>query len=190
MEKIFSKNNITEREIENVIQNIKDSFSIKSSDETSKILNKIPDFWNKYGKNYERLENVDMGVTTAYIMNKCDLHGRIDLVVKENDENINIVKFIPSNYRIEKFIDFYKYLLSFYAILIKDEDVFKEYSIKNIILHSIKENEVYIQEYDEKNDEDVIKNLNEYVDKVVNEEFGKHPNNCSRCPYKNTICKG
>lgn len=190
LEKIFSKKNISDKEIDEIIEDIKESFMIKTGDETSKILNKIPDFWNKYGKHYTPLENVEMGVSAAYIMNNCDLHCRIDLIVKEDEESISIVKFVSSNEKISKFIDFYKYLLSFYAIMIKDNDIIKKYKIKNIILHSILENEKYEVPYDENSEKDIVKILTGYVNKIINEEFDKHTNNCMRCPYKNTICKG
>ena len=190
LEKIFNTKGISDDEIDEFIQDIKDSFMIKIGDETSQVLNMIPEFWHTYGKNYTLLENVEMGLTTAYIMDNCDLHGRIDLIVKEDDDNINIVKFISSNYKISKFIDYYKSLLSFYPIMVKDNEALEKYTIKNIILHSIKENERYIVPFEEDNEEEIAKDLHNYVNKIINEDFDKHKNNCNRCPYKNTICKG
>ena len=131
-----------------------------------------------------------MGLTVDYVMNNCDLYGKIDLIVKEDENNIDIVKFIPSNYKLKNFIDFYKYLLSFYPIMLKDNDALKKYNIKNIILHSIKENEKYLIPFEDSVEEDLGKILHGYVNKIINEDFDKHTNNCNRCPYKNTICKG
>ena len=132
LEEIFNTKEISDDEIEKVIEDIKDSFMIKEGDETSKVLNRIPEFWNKYGKYYTPLENVEMGLIVAYIMDNCDLHGKIDLIVKEDDENINIVKFIPSNYKISKYIDFYKYMLSFYPLMAKNNEYLKR-NVKNFI---------------------------------------------------------
>ena len=190
LEEIFNTKEISDDEIEKVIEDIKDSFMIKEGDETSKVLNRIPEFWNKYGKYYTPLENVEMGLIVAYIMDNCDLHGKIDLIVKEDDENINIVKFIPSNYKISKYIDFYKYMLSFYPLMAKNNEYLKKYNIKNIILHSIKENERYIVPFDDGVEEEIAKELHNSVNKIINEDFEKHRNNCNRCPYKDTICKG
>ena len=190
LEEIFNTKEISDDEIEKVNEDIKDSFMIKEGDETSKVLNRIPEFWNKYGKYYTPLENVEMGLIVAYIMDNCDLHGKIDLIVKEDDENINIVKFIPSNYKISKYIDFYKYMLSFYPLMAKNNEYLKKYNIKNIILHSIKENERYIVPFDDGVEEEIAKELHNSVNKIINEDFEKHRNNCNRCPYKDTICKG
>ena len=191
LEKIFTPKEISDDEIEKIIDDIKDSFMIKEGDETSQVLNKIPEFWHKYGKNYTPLKNVEMGLITAYIMDNCDIHGKIDLVVKEDDNNINIVKFISSNYKISKYIDFYKYMLSLYPImLLKNNENLKKYKIKNIILHAIKENERYVIPFDKSVEDAIAKELHNSVNKIINEDYEKHTNNCNRCPYKNTICKG
>ena len=190
LEKIFTTKEISDDEIEKVIEDVKDSFMIKKGDETSKVLNMIPEFWQEYGKDYTPLENVEMGLITAYIMDNCDLHGKIDLIVKEDEENISIVKFISSNYKISKYIDFYKYMLSFYPIMVKDNENLKKYHIKNIILHAIKENEKYIVPFDDSVEKEIAKELHNSVNKIINEDFEKHTNNCNRCPYKNVICKG
>ena len=190
LEKIFKKDNASEMEIREIINETKESFLIQDDNETSVILNKIPKFWDKYGKYYTPLESSDMGVTSAVIMNNCDLHATLDLIVKEEGNDVSIVKFIPSDARIELIIDYYKYLLPFYGLLFKELDPTKEFNVKNIILHSIKENNRYVVEYNEDNEKDILESLNDEVDKIINENFEKRESSCYRCPYKNSvICK-
>ena len=74
--------------------------------------------------------------------------------------------------------------------MLKTNENLKEYNIKNIILHAIKENERYIVPFKDSDEDAIAKELHNSVEKIINEDFGKHINNCNRCPYKNTICRG
>ena len=112
----------------------------------------------------------------------CELTGKIDLVIKEED--ISIVKFIPSFKDIIN-IDQYLNNLNFYGLLIKNHDDYKEMKVKNIILHSIKENKQYTINFDEsfKKDLDII------VENIFNEDFDVNEENCDCCEFKEIICK-
>ncbi len=124
-------------------------------------------------------------------MKNCDLHATLDLIVHEEDNNVSIVKFIPSDFKLERIMDYYKYLLPFYGIIFKELGLDKEYNLKNIIVHSIKENHRYVVPYTDEHEEDIIRTLNEEIDKIINENFEKHRHSCDKCPYKNAIiCKG
>ena len=191
LEKIFKSSNQDDFEIKKCIDETKRTFFIRDGDETAIILNKIPQFWEKYGQYYNPLKSVDMVIPGAFIMNNCDLHATLDLIIQEEDNNVSIVKFIPSDFKIERIINYYQYLLPFYGLIFKELGLDKKYNLKNIIVHSIKENHRYIVQYTDDNEEDIIRILNEEINKIVNEKFEKHRHSCDKCPYKDAIiCKG
>ena len=189
LEKIFNESNQPDFDIDSIISGIKESYFINSGDDTSDVLNGIPEFWEKYGKFYTKLENVDMGIPGAYILNNCDLYGKIDLIIKEDDETISIVKFISSDAKIKSYINYYEFLLSFYGFIANDIKGLGRFKIKNIISHSIKENNVYTVPFNKNNEETIAKDLISIVDNIINENYEKYER-CDLCPYNGIIiCK-
>ena len=190
--KIFSKDNITSDEIKNIIVDLKDSFNIVGGSETAQILNKIPSFWEKYGKHYDVLKDC-IGMDVTYIMKNCDLNGKIDLIVRDtevNENDVSIVQFIGSNEKIEKFLP--SDLLQIYGFILKKLPIFEQNNINNInkiILHSIKENEIYEIKFDENKEKSFVKRLYKITKKIINDDFDKRSKNCAFCSYKNQPCK-
>ena len=85
--------------------------------------------------------------------------------------------------------------MQFYAIVLNELDiefgVLEGYTIKNIILHSIKENKMYDPiPVDVKHEKSTLKRINKITKKIVHEDYKKSPKNCYVCDYKDGICKG
>ena len=176
------KTKINNKKIDEIMHVILNSYSITSDNIYNEVMGEIgniKNYWKNYGKNYDILDyNLNISMDLEY----CELTGKIDLVIKEED--ISIVKFIPSFKDIIN-IDQYLNNLNFYGLLIKNHDDYKEMKVKNIILHSIKENKQYTINFDEsfKKDLDII------VENIFNEDFGVNEENCDCCEFKEIICK-
>lgn len=189
LSKLFKKKNVTNEYMDKLIKKTKESYNIKEGTEVALILNKIPKFWNESGQYYDVLEDgMDLGV--SMVMKFCDLNGKIDLIVKEGGNDISIVQFVGTNRNIERFESVYADYYQYYAYILSELDFAKDYNIKNIILHSIKENKVYKFEFNERKKKIILKRLNKITKEIVYENYKKHTNNCNFCEFKDNPCKG
>lgn len=190
LNKLFTTKNVTDQYLDDIIEKTKESYGIARNSQTAQILNMIPVFWNKYGKNYIVFkEAVDLKV--SMIMDYCDLNGTIDLIVENDDGSVSIVQFIGSNWKIERNLSIYMRFLQYYAIILKELDIVDGKPIRDIILHSIKEDVVYPPILiDVKNKKSILKRLNKITKEIVHEDFKKREKNCYSCDYKDGICKG
>ena len=194
LNKLFSTNNVTEEYIDNLIEKTKESYAIPINSQTAQILNNIPNFWEDYGKDYKVFKDmVDYKVST--IMDYCDLNGTIDLIVENDDKTVSIIQIIGTNWKIERNFAGYRKLLRFYGIVLKELDnefgILNGYTIKDIILHSIKENKRYDPiPIDVKHEKSTLKRLNKITKKIIHEDYIKSHKNCYVCDYKDGICKG
>ncbi len=189
LNKLFTKKEVTNEYMDKLIKKTKDSYNIKEGSETAQILNKIPAFWNESGKYYDVLEDA-MDINVSMVLEYCDLNGMIDLIVKEDDNNISIVKFFGTDRFIERFKSLYKDYYQYYAYILSELEISEDYNIKNIILHSIKNNKTYTFEYNEKKKKRILKRLNKITKEIVYEDYKKITNNCGSCEFKDNPCKG
>lgn len=169
--------------IEDIMKVILNSYSITSDNIYNEVMDEISnikDYWREYGRNYEILGyNLNISMDLGF----CDLTGKIDLVIKD-DDGISIVKFITS---LEDIHNFNKFItnINFYGSLIKNHDDYVEFDVKNIILHSIKENKQFSTPYDD----NIIKDLKKIVDNIFHDDFKVNNDYCDTCEFNNIICK-
>ena len=176
------KTTISNDEIDEIMHVILNSYSITSDNIYNEVMSEISNiksYWQDYGKNYEIF---DYGLNISMDLGYCELAGKIDLVIKDDD--ISIVKFIPSFSDIVNMDEYIKNI-NFYGLLIQNHDNYKDMKVNNIILHSIKENKQFIIDYDDsfKQDLEII------VENLFNEDFDINEENCDCCEFKDVICK-
>lgn len=179
---------INENTIRNIFLTIMDSYSISSDNiysEIAGLLDNLIDYWNIYGNNYEILKS---NIHAAMSLDYCDLTGQIDLIIKNNDNEISIVKFITSFEEIND-VDLFMENLCFYGALIRMNKDFKDYNIKNIILHSIKENKQKQIEFNLENEKNAIDAVYYITKKIVSNIFSRNMSYCQKCEFNNVICK-
>lgn len=190
LNKLFTKENVTDEYMDYLIKKVKNSFKISDNSETSQILNKIPQFWHEHGKNYKLFNKDAININVSLIRNHCDINGKIDLIIKNDDGTLSIVQFIGSNFKIESFIRMFNSYLLYYAFILDELDITEGYEIKDVILHSIKENKKYSIPFDKKKRKILFKRLDKITKDIVFEDYKKYKNNCYICEYKDSICKG
>jgi len=177
------------QDVKNIILKTLNSYSLSKSkiysEEFSPILN-ISKFWNEYGDQYN-IDKNSISVTKRF--KKYDLNATLDLIINENEEEISIVKFIVSTENINDYFDFYLECLNYYGIFINGIEDFKDKKIKNIILHSLKDNKKYIIEFDETKAEIIGDILDNMIDEIIEGKFKKSKNKCDMCGFKENPCK-
>lgn len=183
---IFNKKDILISDIENIIDYTINLYKIKEEYDSYKILKNILEFWKNYGKDYDVLKSqINLSLRLEY----CDLNGTIDLLIKENDDEISIVQFITSDDKLIINKMQYEFYLHYYYYILQEYDEFKDYKLKNIIVHSLINNIKYEFSYNVKNEVTLLNNLNLITENIVNEKFRKVERNCKLCPYASVICK-
>lgn len=126
---------------------------------------------------------IDMG---DYVLN-----GAIDLIYKTSDDEIVILDYKYSEYEDYK-VDSYIKQSHVYALALKQLDEFKEYNIKNAIIHFVKTDTQYPVELTDEDLEKELNGLNKVACKIMNNQFAKKPkdsNECCHCQYR-MICGG
>lgn len=179
----------SKQDVKNIILATLKSYSISQSkmfsNDFKPILN-ILEFWKKYGEQYDVNEN-NISITKRF--KNCDLNANLDLIIKENEDEISIVKFTTSSETIKDYIDFYKDCLNYYGIFLKGIEEYHDKKIKNIILHTLNDNQKHVIEYNETQAEisaDIIDNL---IKDIIEGKFVKNETKCSLCGYKEHACK-
>lgn len=179
----------TKEDVMTIIMGTLKSYSLNNtkihSKEYKPILN-IVNYWNDYGQNYEVIKS-NLSVTQR--LKNCDLNANIDLIVKENEEEISIVKFISSTDKNIDYLSYYKDLLNYYATFINGIGEFKDKKIRNVYLHSLKDNEKYCISHDPEKQEMITTILDNLIKEIIDEEFVKKEVNCSKCGFKGITCK-
>ena len=163
------------------------TYNISSNEKyskTIKILMNIGNYWDKYGKNYCILKN---NVFVTLRMGHCDLNGIIDLIIKENENEISIVKFIGSIDRIDNMKKYMEFL-TFYCYVLNEYGEYEKYTIKDMILHSLEENEKFTFRYNKNNNERLLKKLESITINITEDKFIKNSNKCTKCEYHNFTC--
>lgn len=183
---IFIEKDILISDIENILDYTINLYKIKKEYESYKILKNILEFWKTYGQNYDILKSqINLSLRLEY----CDLNGIIDLIIKENDDEISIVQFISSDDKVKINKMQYEFYLHYYYYILQQYDEFKDYKLKNIIVHSLVNNKKYEFSYNVKNEVKLLSYLNLITENIVNEKFKKTERNCKFCPYATMICK-
>lgn len=173
---------ISEKIIEEIFESVLTSYSVSSENiltEVYSYLDKIIDYWNNFGKNYDI---VDYNLNILMDKKDYEVSGTIDLVIKEIDNQISIIKFIPSTENIS--IDEYLKNCSFYGTLIKNHGNFNEVKVKNIIVHSISEKNQLILRFNEES----VKEIENIFENIIKNQFNESEN-CEKCEFNNVICK-
>lgn len=114
-----------------------------------------------------------------------DLNGKIDLIIKEENENHSLIKFVTNLNNIDNYLDYYLDILSFYGYVLSKDG----YSIKSIILHDISQNKQYVKEFDCDKAKITLKLLDNIVKNIIFNNYRKHTVNCDVCELEGSVCK-
>ena len=146
----------------------------------------IKNYWIHYGKHYKVIRNKFKFITK---LRYCDLTSQIDLIVQENDGSLSVVKFIPTDSNIPS-IKMYKSFLHFQINRLKEFEDYKEYDFKNIYLHSLENNQIYVIGYDEEMAKKALTLLDKSTKNIFDNNWTRFKRNCENCEYFGTVCRG
>ena len=176
---------LDEEDINELISSVVYSYHIpskKHQDNLRESFNKIVDYWKDYCKHYEI---VDYDYSISYEMTHGDLNGKIDLIIKEENENHSLIKFVTNLNNIDNYLDYYLDILSFYGYVLSKEG----YPIKNIILHDVSQNKQYVKEFNCDKAKITLKLLDNIVKNIIFNNYRKHTVNCDVCELEGSVCK-
>lgn len=183
---IHNEEEITAEEVDEKVQAIINYHNLSADQLSNNIMENVNDYWKKYGKNYDV---VKCNISLRKQLKNCDIKGNVDLIVKENEEELSVVQFIGSDYLISEFLQQYMICLYFYVSILKEYDEFKDYKFKRIILHSIENNKIYEIPYNADYEIDTLDYLENIVNDIVDEVFVKKPSDrCNICECNGTHC--
>ena len=182
---IHSKRDITEDEVNEKIQSMIKYHNLSSDKIANKIIENVGTYWREYGKNYDVIKT---NVSLRKQMVNCDIKGTVDLIVKEDENELSIVQFIASDYKIIDFIDLYMPYLFFYISILKTYDEFKGYEFKNIILYSVDNNKIHSIPYQSSFEKDVLDSLEDISNNIIEEKFAKNLSRCDNCECNGNHC--
>ena len=183
---IHSDKTITTTEVSEKVQAIIDYHNLSADEISNNIIENVNSYWDKYGKDYDVLKT---NISVRKQMKNCDIKGKVDLVVKEEDGKISIVQFIGSDYNISEFLDHYMMCLYLYVSILKEYEEFKDYEFKNVILHSIENNEMHLIPYNSNYEIDTLDFIENIATDIVEEKFIKKPSDrCNRCECNGSHC--
>lgn len=180
---------ITPNDLDNVITSIERSYDLpKSKDYTiiKEIIENIKKYWIETGQNFDI---IDYNFNISQNFNNIELTTNIDLIIREDDGKISIVKFIISDDKIKNYINYYTNNLNYYGHLLKKHREFKHESIKNINLYCLKSNKMITNEYDENKPIFIEKVLINTLENIDKQEFARHKINCEKCEFKDILCE-
>jgi len=161
--------------------------NISSNEKSLNIIKNIVRYWDKYGSNYDIMQN---NIPVSLSLETCEVNGTIDLIIKENDDEISIVQFIGSDKKMDKnSLEFYSVLYNYYSYLIKEYDEFKDKTINKIILHSLYNNEVHEFDCTPNDEKQSIELLDSISSNIIRGIFEKNKQNCNKCEFNVRFCK-
>lgn len=183
---IHNEENITADEVNEKIQAIIKFHNLSADIISQDIIENVNEYWDKFGKDYDVIKS---NIPIRKQLKNCDIKGKIDLIIKENEEEISLVQFIGSDYLISEFLDQYMICLYFYVSVLKDYEEFKDYKFKDIILHSMDNNKRYVFPFDSNYEIDTLDYIENIATEIVEEKFNKKPSDrCNRCECNGTHC--
>lgn len=182
---IHNKQDITSEQVNEKIQAIINFHNLSSNPVSNKIIESVNVYWNKYGQNYDVIKS---NISVRKQMKNCDIKGKVDLIVRENDDEVSIVQFIGSDYKIADFIDKYMLCSYFYVSVLKEYDEFKDYTFKNIILHSIDNDKRHMMPFNSNYEGSVLDYLEGITTQISEEKFPKDLSRCNECECNGNHC--
>lgn len=180
---------INENDVDNILKTIEKSHDLTKSKDyklIKELLEKIKKYWIKTGQHFDI---IDYNFNISQNFNHIELTANIDLIIKEDDENISIVKFIISDENIKNYLNHYMNNLNYYGHLLERNREYKNYSIKNINLYCIKNNKMITNEYDENKPIFIEKILINTLENIDKQNFTRHKINCENCEFKDILCR-
>lgn len=186
LENIHSNKNSSVKEIGEKVDTIIENHNIAQSFEIFTIFNNVKNYWLKYGRDYNVKKNRFKFITK---LKYCDLESQVDLIVKEEDGSLSVIKFIPTDSNIPS-KDMYNSLLHFYINRLKEFKEFSEYKFKNLYLHSLENNQRYVIEYDDEMSKRALNFLDNNTKKIYENNWTRIKRNCESCEYFGKACRG
>ena len=184
---IHNHKNISNEEVSYIINSSLKLHNISSNDKSLRIIKNIIEYWKNFGSKYDILAN---SIPVAVSLDNCEINGDIDLVIKDNENEISIVQFIGSDRRIDsEFLEYYKLLYHFYPKLLKEYDEFKDFKVNKIILHSLENNKNIIIDYSEPYEDQSLELLDAISLDILRARFDKNTDNCHKCEFNAEFCK-
>ena len=183
--RIHNEKEITSDDVDEKVQAIIKYHNLSADEIANNIIKNVNNYWEKYGKDYDVIKS---NISIRKPMKNCDIKGKVDLIIKEENDEISLVQFIGSDYKIS---DLQQYLicLYFYVSILKEYDEFKEYNFKNIILHSIENNKRHVIPYDDNYEIDTLDYIENIVNDIVDEKFIKKESpKCADCECNGIYC--
>ena len=179
---------ITKNEAYEKVDNYIQKHNVSSNEESLEIILNIKEYWRQNGSKYKILKN---NIPVTFSLENCELNGNIDLIVQGSDENkISIIQFICTDKRMdEKYLEYYHMLYHFYPLCLKEYDEYNEKEIENIIVYSLKNNEIYNFDYEKTYEKMSIEFLESFTSEIVNAKFEKNTDSCDFCEYKSEFCR-
>lgn len=171
------------REIHDLIGEVVRSygFASKSMQESlMELFDHMAEYWMDYGRDYEIVE---CGHPVTLEVDGYDVNGTIDLIVRQNEDSVNLVHFIRSRDEMRNYHYFYMQALSYYAYALLEND---DYNISSLILHVLDENKQYEMPFE--GDDFILDYLKSVVSHIENDDYPKHVVNCKNCEFSGMTC--
>ena len=187
LENIHNHDLISVEEVQFIIESSLKYHNISSNEKSLNIIKNIVKYWDKYGSKYDIMAN---NISVSISLDECEIRGNIDLVIRENENEISIVQFIGSDRKMDSDSEeLYVVLYHFYSHLIRKYDQFREMKIDKIIIHSLDNNAIHKFNYNESYENQSIQLLEIISSEIVSLNFKKDYNNCYRCEFNSKFCK-
>ena len=160
-------------------------FDIRQNpEEYEEFKNNVVNYYENHAKDKEVL-----GAELDFEIDRGDylLNGAIDLIYKTGENELVILDYKYAEYD-ENHIDGYIKQSHLYVAAVKELPEFKDYTIKEAIIHFVLKDHLHIVEI---NDEDVnneLKGLDEVAKMIQESKFPKDSDDCKRCVYR-MFCK-
>lgn len=188
-QKSMTQDVVTKSQInEIIVNNIQKSVNIKEDDEKlDNVIECVKSYWEDYGRHYNTLATE---LPFSIQREKYNLTGQIDLIIKENDNDITVIDFkTTKTQNIFRDIDKYKEQLYLYVLALREHPDYKDYNINKARVISILDElpidfEVELDEL-----EDLKEKINETVYSILHEYYYRNEDNCRKCEFNDTLCK-
>lgn len=142
-----------------------------------------------YYQNYSVNRDV-VGAELDFEIDRDDyiLNGAIDLIYKTGENEITILDYKYAEYD-ENHIDGYIKQSHIYMAAVKELLEFKDYEVKEAIIHFVLNDHQHVVEANEEDIENELKGLDEVAGKIIEgKDFPKCLDDCDRCAYR-IFCK-
>lgn len=178
------ENEWSREDIHNLVGEVVRSYSFASESmkkNLKELFDHIADYWLDYGMNYDV---VDYSYPVTLEVDGYDVNGIIDLIVKENDDSVNLIHFIRSRDEIRNYHYFYMENLFYYAYALLEND---DFEINSLILHVLDENKQYEIAFDKSN-KFIYYYLSGIISHIEKDDYPKHEINCKNCEFNGVTC--